>query len=357
VTDAVVEVVLGELETLGALGAGSGAGSGASIATVETADGEFARALAAVAGRAAGARIRAFSDTGVAADALAGLEAEVDEVSALDASLFAGATVIAGRLPKSLAELDELAEVAAAHADDGVTLILGGREKFLNRSMNEQLARHFGEVRATRGHRKARALVATLPRRGGEPTYPREARIRDLDLEVCAHGAAFAGPTLDLGTRALIEALCSAELDAADVVDLGCGTGILAAWFAREHPAARVVATDRSWAACASAAATARANGLDDRIEVVRATSGAGLADASSELVLLNPPFHDGHEVQQGMANDLFRAAARVLRDGGQLVTVFNSHLRHREHLERIVGPTRQLARTPKFTVTLTTRR
>jgi 16S rRNA (guanine1207-N2)-methyltransferase len=335
VTDAVVEVVLGELETLGALGAGSGAGSGASIATVETADGEFARALAAVAGRAAGARIRAFSDTGVAADALAGLEAEVDEVSALDASLFAGATVIAGRLPKSLAELDELAEVAAAHADDGVTLILGGREKFLNRSMNEQLARHFGEVRATRGHRKARALVATLPRRGGEPTYPREARIRDLDLEVCAHGAAFAGPTLDLG----------------------CGTGILAAWFAREHPAARVVATDRSWAACASAAATARANGLDDRIEVVRATSGAGLADASSELVLLNPPFHDGHEVQQGMANDLFRAAARVLRDGGQLVTVFNSHLRHREHLERIVGPTRQLARTPKFTVTLTTRR
>jgi 16S rRNA (guanine1207-N2)-methyltransferase len=56
------------------------------------------------------------------------------------------------------------------------------------------------------------------------------------------------------------------------------------------------------------------------------------------------------------MANELFRAARRVLRPGGTLVTVFNSHLRHREHLERIVGRTRQLARTNKFTVTATTR-
>jgi 16S rRNA (guanine1207-N2)-methyltransferase len=81
-----------------------------------------------------------------------------------------------------------------------------------------------------------------------------------------------------------------------------------------------------------------------------------GIDDASCDLVLLNPPFHEGRDIEKGMANELFRAARRVLRPGGTLVTVFNSHLRHREHLERIVGRTRQLARTNKFTVTATTR-
>ena len=48
----------------------------------------------------------------------------------------------------------------------------------------------------------------------------------------------------------------------------------------------------------------------------------------------------------------MFEAAARVLRPGGELWTVWNSHLAYKPTLERIVGPTRQIARTPKFTVT-----
>ena len=48
---------------------------------------------------------------------------------------------------------------------------------------------------------------------------------------------------------------------------------------------------------------------------------------------------------------------ARVLRPGGELWTVWNSHLGYRPQLERIVGPTRQIARGTKFTVTASTRR
>jgi len=46
-----------------------------------------------------------------------------------------------------------------------------------------------------------------------------------------------------------------------------------------------------------------------------------------------------------------------VLRPGGELWCVWNSALRYRSELERIVGPTRQIARDPKFTVTVSTRR
>jgi len=42
----------------------------------------------------------------------------------------------------------------------------------------------------------------------------------------------------------------------------------------------------------------------------------------------------------------------RVLRPGGELRAVWNSHLDYRPALQRLVGSTRQVARTPKFTVT-----
>ena len=58
-----------------------------------------------------------------------------------------------------------------------------------------------------------------------------------------------------------------------------------------------------------------------------------------------------------GAALRLFDDAARVLAPGGELWAVWNSHLGYRAALERIVGPTRQVARNPKFTVTASVRR
>ena len=56
-------------------------------------------------------------------------------------------------------------------------------------------------------------------------------------------------------------------------------------------------------------------------------------------------------------ADRLFAAAARVLRPGGELWTVYNSALRYKPTLTRLVGPTGVVDRTPKFTVTASRRR
>ena len=278
-----------------------------------------------------------------------------------DAAWAKGLELIVGLLPKSLAELEAQAVVAANLDDDG-RLILGAREAHLVRSMNDALAAGFAQVRGSRGLRKSRALVATEPRRP-VPAMPwREFRIPELDLDVRTLGATFSGGGYDIGTRALVDALPHPDELVAWLggeprvaVDLGCGSGVLAALLARAFPEAHVIATDRSADACASAAATAEANGLD--VEVLRADAGAGIAPGSVDLILCNPPFHEGRAVDAGSANALFRAAADLLRPGGVCITVFNSHLRHREHLERLVGDTRQLDRTAKFTITLTRRR
>ncbi len=81
------------------------------------------------------------------------------------------------------------------------------------------------------------------------------------------------------------------------------------------------------------------------------------LADGGTDLVVLNPPFHVGAAVVTGAADHLFSAAARVLRPGGELWTVYNSALRYKPELARVVGPTRLVEQTPKFSVTVSTRR
>ncbi|MBW8766602.1 MAG: methyltransferase, partial [Geodermatophilales bacterium] len=134
-------------------------------------------------------------------------------------------------------------------------------------------------------------------------------------------------------------------------LDLGCGTGVLAAALARSRPELTVLAVDQSAAAVASARATAAGNGLADRIDVVRDDAAAGLPDASVDLVVCNPPFHVGAAVVTTAADRLFAAAARVLRPGGELWTVYNSALRYRPALTRAVGPTRVADQNPKFTV------
>lgn len=267
-----------------------------------------------------------------------------------------GAGLVLLQLPRSLAELEEIADAVARHAAPGVVLLAGGRVKHMSLGMNAVLERYFGEVQAQLARQKSRILLARAPKAvAAVPPFPVTERNTELDLTVCARGAVFAGPGLDIGTRFLLGFL--PEMPAVrHAVDLGCGTGILAAMYARSHPDARVTATDRSAAAVESARDTARANGLDAQINVLRDDAMSTLPDAGAGLVLLNPPFHLGAAVHAGAGLKLVEAAARVLAPGGELWTVFNSHLHYRPALERLVGPTREVGRNAKFTVTASVR-
>ncbi|WP_407361578.1 class I SAM-dependent methyltransferase [Microbacterium sp. LBN7] len=336
----------------------------------------------------------------------------------LGPELLTGARLVLLQLPKSLTELEEIADAVARWAAPDVVLVAGGRVKHMTLGQNEVLGRRFAHVQAERAERKSRLVVASeaLPV-PVEPPFPVTAAHDGLTL--VAHGGAFAGPRLDIGTRALLEVLglSGAQLSKNDgarsekrpngaehdssggvvhggaalrqaqgpsaqgpsaqgpkaqgpagwvaepveasrtVIDLGCGTGALAASWALAHTQDRVVATDRSAAAVASARATAFANGVADRVIVMHDDAGSELADASADVVLLNPPFHLGTSVHTGAATRLFEAAARILHPGAELFTVFNSSLGYRAELARIIGPTEQLHRTSKFTVTRSIRR
>lgn len=309
----------------------------------------------------------------------------------LDASLFDRAQVVLMQLPKDLRQLEHWAHLVSHYADPSVQVFAGGRVKHMTRAMNDVLARFFGSVTASLARQKSRVLIAADPlpfdegvvadterecEGGGEPEAGNAAQSReshlsehydpDLDLWVCSTPGSFASGKVDIGTRFLIPFLEDrvnlpegpevAELVA---VDLGCGTGLLTATLLRAHPDYHVIATDRSAAAAASTRATIRRNGLDKfggRVEIRRDHGLSQQPDTSVDLVVCNPPFHSEAAITTAASDAMFIEAARVLKPGGVMLTVFNSHLPHRRALERMVGPTVQQGRNAKFTVTRSVR-
>ncbi|MDR6417454.1 methyltransferase [Pseudarthrobacter sulfonivorans] len=279
----------------------------------------------------------------------------------LGEELLAGAETVLLQLPRTLAELEEIAGAVARYAALDVLLLAGGRIKHMSLAMNAVLERHFQNVQPQLARQKSRLIVAGGAGRASAVEHsavehPALEHLAELDLDVAAHGAVFAGAKLDIGTRFLLTFL-PAMPSARHAIDLGCGSGILAAMYARQNPGARVTATDRSAAAVASALGTARANGLADRITTLQDDAMSTLPAASADLVLLNPPFHLGASVHAGAGIKLFEAAARVLAPGGELWTVFNRHLQYLPALERLVGPTTVKGSNPKFTVAVSTKR
>lgn len=271
--------------------------------------------------------------------------------------------VALGHTPKSLEEVAYLAGSVPAGA-----LIFGANNKHMDRGHNATLARYFTDVHASRGRGKFRCLVgAGRTGQGYEPAS------RETEAgTIVGVGGVFSGAEVDHGGQLLADTALAelraerrkaklaanpwdsweapSEVDTGrSVVDLGCGNGTVARIVLATLPDATVLATDADADAVVSASLTLAEFG--DRARVTWDDAAGQEPTGSSDVVLLNPPFHAGTALDATLVQDLLDAAARLLRPGGRLYMVHNNHLRYRPEVERRVGRTRQLARNAKFTV------
>lgn len=264
--------------------------------------------------------------------------------------------------------MNALAETLAALQPHVSTLIVIGRSETMSRAINKELARGFARVDVSPGVGKHRMIIGSRPLSSPSLSrFPKSGRIDHPatgPLEVRAHGTCFSGVKNDEGSALLLEAL-AAEVAAggstpASVFDLGCGNGWLLTAAAQVTGAGTSAGVDVSRAAVASARATAEANGAAEaRRAPVDIVLGNAADDTDStiaalgafDLILLNPPFHQGTTIETDTADDLMRTASAHLAEGGRVLTVFNTHLRYRDRLDSLIGPSEQLARNSKFTV------
>ncbi|MEV8316644.1 methyltransferase [Streptomyces sp. NPDC059900] len=266
--------------------------------------------------------------------------------------------VLLVRVPKSLALLEDQLHRLAPALHAGTVVVGTGMVTEIHTSTLDLFERIIGPTRTSLARQKARLIFSTPDpeRAAGASPWPRS-YVLDGDsgagagLMAVNHAGVFCAERLDIGTRFFLRHL-PAGGDAAHVVDLGCGNGVLGTAAAVADPGATVTFIDESYPAVASAEATFRANGLDPaRARFVAGDALSAVPAGSVDLVLNNPPFHSHQATTGATAWRMFAGARAALRPGGELWVVGNRHLGYHVKLRKLFGNSKVVASDPKFVV------
>ncbi len=256
------------------------------------------------------------------------------------------------RVPRTLSLLDhQLARVRPhLHAD---SVVVGhGMVKLIHTSTLDRFGERLGTTTTSLATKKARLIHPVIDAEFANPPEPTTYRL-PWGQTVVSHAGVFSAERLDRGTRLCANALADLDLrDVGSILDLGCGSGVLGLVTAGEVPEALVHFVDESDLAVSSARATWSANDrADDRATFTAAVDLAHVPDASVDLVVCNPPFHQQQARTDDVASQMIRDARRVLRPGGRFVLVGNRHLGYHVRLKRGFRSVETIASDPKFVV------
>lgn len=136
----------------------------------------------------------------------------------------------------------------------------------------------------------------------------------------------FSGSALDDGATALLSVVIKDSREDSEqglsqqefeLLDLGCGTGIVGLVYAMEFPDSKVVLSDiNAWAVQCSAA-NGKKNKIANATYLIEDQLNA-LSDRSFDIIAFNPPIRAGNELILSMFED----SARVLKKDGSLYIV-----------------------------------
>ncbi|EDA6503942.1 16S rRNA (guanine(1207)-N(2))-methyltransferase RsmC, partial [Salmonella enterica subsp. enterica serovar Muenster] len=124
----------------------------------------------------------------------------------------------------------------------------------------------------------------------------------------------FSRDGLDVGSQLLLSTLTPHTKG--KVLDVGCGAGVLSAALASHSPKVRLTLCDVSAPAVEASRATLAANGLEGE---VFASNVFSEVKGRFDMIISNPPFHDGMQTSLDAAQTLIRGAVRHLNSGGEL--------------------------------------
>ncbi len=257
------------------------------------------------------------------------------------------------KVPKTLAFLEDFLIRLHPFIDADTQVIAAGMVKSLPSSVWSLFQRLIGEPRTSLAKKKAR-LIFVKPDSElqiAAPPYPIYYQLEDTPYTLCNHANVFSRGSLDIGTRFLLKNL-PVMPQAKEIIDLGCGNGVVGLILAERHPDATLHFVDESFMAVASAKENFR-QAFHNRPDSEFHVSGGleDFAEASADLIVCNPPFHQHHAVGEHVARGMFRQSQKVLKKGGQLWVIGNRHLGYHSHLKKRFQTTELVASNAKFVI------
>ncbi|HEX8543514.1 MAG TPA: class I SAM-dependent methyltransferase [Pseudomonas sp.] len=221
---------------------------------------------------------------------------------------------------------------------------LAGRELFLvgeKRSGIEAAARQlspFGRARKLDSARHCQLWQVTVEEAPQAVTLESlaqhyEVEMDDGPLKVVSLPGVFSHGRLDRGSALLLQNID--KLPSGNLLDFGCGAGVLGAAVKRRYPHNNVIMLDVDAFATASSRLTLAANGLEAE---VLTGDGIDAAPMGLSTILSNPPFHVGVHTDYQATENLLRKARQHLKSGGELRLVANAFLKYQPLIEEHLG-------------------
>jgi len=256
------------------------------------------------------------------------------------------------KVPKTLALLEQQLIQLQSLLTADTKIIAAGMVKSMPASVWKLLERYLGPTKPSLAKKKARLIFISLnaQRAVAENPYPVYYQLENTRFRICNHANVFSRESLDIGTRFLLQHLPK-NTNAKDIVDLGCGNGIVGLMLADSHRAAHLYFVDESYMAVASAKENFQL-AFEYRRADFCVTDGLTEFEAESmDLIVCNPPFHQQHTVGNQIALSMFKQSQRVLRKGGELWVIGNRHLAYHVDLKKIFKGCNEIATNAKFVI------
>ncbi len=256
------------------------------------------------------------------------------------------------KIPKTLALLEHQLIELAPLLTPQTRVVAASMIKNMPRTVWTLFERLLGDTTTSLAKKKARLIHVQVSSDRKIPAnpYPTQYRLENTDYIISNHANVFSRDHLDIGTRFLLAHL--PQSPGQEVIDLGCGNGVVGVMMAAQHKNINVRFLDESFMAIASARDNfERAFSGHRAAEFITTDCLAGIDDNSADCIICNPPFHQQQVVGVHIARRMFVQSKKVLKTGGEIRVIGNRHLDYHVILKQIFGNCQLIASNRKFVV------
>ncbi len=266
------------------------------------------------------------------------------------------------KIPRTLALLEEQLAQLRHRVTPSTQVVAAAKTKAVTRTVLALFEKYLGPTTTSLAQKKSRLIFCTpaqtvMDNAGSSPfpTVWRQRASTGIDLQIANHANVFSRGSVDIGARLLLEHMHVTNQE--QVIDLGCGNGVLGLNALAMAPHSQVTFVDESFMALQSARENVLEN-FPDALNQCRFIASNCLESllaqgqqASQDKVLCNPPFHQQNAVTDHIAWQMFHDSRDILRRGGHLIVVANRHLGYHVQLKRLFGGVKVLASNRKFVI------
>ncbi|EAV3042272.1 23S rRNA (guanine(1835)-N(2))-methyltransferase RlmG [Salmonella enterica] len=260
--------------------------------------------------------------------------------------------VVLIKVPKTLALLEQQLRALRKVVTAQTRIIAGAKARDIHTSTLELFEKVLGPTTTTLAWKKARLINCTFshPQLADAP-QTLSWKLEDTGWTIHNHANVFSRTGLDIGARFFMQHLPE-NLDG-EIVDLGCGNGVIGLSLLAKNPQAKVVFVDESPMAVDSSRLNVETNLPEafERCEFMINNALSGVEPFRFNAVFCNPPFHQKHALTDNIAWEMFHHARRCLKINGELYIVANRHLDYFHKLKKIFGNCATVATNNKFVI------